>query len=390
VTRIIQQTFSVGFDYPVVFTRDVFAPGNSALLEVLRRKGESRRFRAAVFVDDGVAAATPGLIDRISGYFLAHGAETDLAAAPRLVPGGERCKNEPSLARELVDVLIDLKMDRQSHVLAVGGGAVLDVVGYAAALVHRGLRLVRLPTTVLAQNDAGVGVKNAINWRGSKNMLGTFAPPFAVINDFGFLATLPDREWTDGIAEAFKVAIIKDAAFFGFLVRRADDLRQRSADAMEELIVRCAELHLEHIRSNGDPFEMGRARPLDFGHWAAHKLEVMSRHRLSHGSAVAIGVALDSAYAVRKGWLATAEYDAIHSGLSAAGFTLWDDALERRDAAGGLEVLGGLRDFQEHLGGELCVTMPRGLGAKFEVNEMDPACIAASVGDLKARAGARP
>lgn len=130
------------------------------------------------------------------------------------------------------------------------------MVGFVTALVHRGLRLVRMPTTVLAQNDAGVGVKNGMNEHGVKNFLGTFAPPFAVVNDAAFLETLPDEHWRGGISEAFKVAIIKDRAFFEFLVRSAPRLRAREANAMEALVKRCAVLHLEHIASSGDPFEI--------------------------------------------------------------------------------------------------------------------------------------
>jgi 3-dehydroquinate synthase len=208
------------------------------------------------------------------------------------------------------------------------------------------------------------------------------------LNDLDFLRTLPDAAWTDGIAEAFKVAIIKDEKFFSRLCEIAPRLRARDEAAMEELVVRCAELHLQHIRENGDPFEFGQARPLDFGHWSAHKLEQMSGYAISHGTAVATGIALDSFYALEKGWITGAGFDAIHDGLHRAGFPLWHDVLEHRAKDGSLEVLTGLRDFQEHLGGELCVTMPRGLGAKFEIHEMDAAIIESAVVELKRRAQA--
>ena len=112
-------------------------------------------------------------------------------------------------------------IDRHAYVLAVGGGALLDMVGYAAATAHRGVRLVRVPTTVLSQNDSGIGVKNSVNAFGKKNFLGTFAPPFAVFNDFTFLTTLSDRDWRAGISEAIKVALLKDATFFAFLEEHA-------------------------------------------------------------------------------------------------------------------------------------------------------------------------
>ena len=201
-----------------------------------------------------------------------------------------------------------LRIDRHSFVLAIGGGALLDVVGFAAATLHRGVRLVRMPTTVLAQNDAGVGVKNGINAFGAKNLLGTFAPPFAVINDSRFLSTLDRRDQIAGMAEAVKVALIRDRGFFAWISAHADALAAFAPDAVDHLIQRCAELHLQHIACGGDPFEQGSARPLDFGHWAAHKLEMLTGHAVRHGEAVAIGIALDCGYSVEAGHLDDEEY----------------------------------------------------------------------------------
>jgi 3-dehydroquinate synthase len=276
-------------------------------------------------------------------------------------------------------------MDRQSFVVVIGGGAALDAVGFAAALVHRGLRLIRLPTTVLSQNDAGVGVKNAVNYMG-KNAIGTFAPPFAVLNDFEFLRSLPDRDWLCGVAEAFKVAIIRDAGFFHDLHENAPQYPARNFEAMTDLVRRCAIHHLEHIRTNGDPFEYGTARPLDFGHWSAHKIELLSHFAVSHGEAVAAGVLLDSIYAHSQGWISPKELERIDSGLRRSGFPLWSDAYNLRDSNGERLVFGGLRDFQEHLGGELCVTFPRGIGARFEVNQIDLRAMDAAIDSLEQRA----
>jgi 3-dehydroquinate synthase len=267
-------------------------------------------------------------------------------------------------------------------VIVVGGGAVLDAIGFAAALVHRGLRLIRVPTTVLAQNDAGVGVKNAVNYLG-KNAIGTFAPPFAVLNDFEFLRSLPDRDWLSGVAEAFKVSIIRDRPFFEDLCRTAPQYPARNFEAMTELVTRCAEMHLDHIRTNGDPFEYGTARPLDFGHWSAHKLELLSNFRISHGEAVAAGVLLDSIYAADQGWITSQECESIDAGLRESGFSLWFEEFNLRDASGMRSVFGGLRDFQEHLGGELCVTFPKGIGARFEVNAIDLEAMDAAIDKLE-------
>jgi 3-dehydroquinate synthase len=329
------------------------------------------------------------LTAQAEAYFAAHGSRLRLAAAPRIVPGGEAIKNDFTLVEGFMREMLERHMDRQSFIIIVGGGAVMDAVGLAAALVHRGLRQIRVPTTVLGQNDAGVGVKNGVNFLGGKNALGTFAPPFAVLNDFSFLRTLPQRDWLCGVAEAWKVSIIRDRPFFDWLSAHAAKFPARDEAAMEALVRRCAEIHLEHIRTNGDPFEYGRARPLDFGHWSAHKLELMSGFRVSHGEAVASGVLLDSIYAQKMGWLSREELDAIADGLRQSGFGLYFAELDQRDPARSNRpaVFQGLEDFREHLGGELTVTFPKGIGARQEIHEIDLPRMEESVLDLRQLSG---
>ena len=369
--RSIAQRVEVTWEFPVTFTHGLFRSENRVLVDTLRRLGEERRHRALVFVDSHVAAARPGLVREIQDYFAAFATQIELATEPRIVPGGEAIKNDIALVEGFMRLMLETHMDRQSFIIIVGGGAVMDAVGLAAALVHRGLRQVRVPTTVLGQNDAGVGVKNGVNFMGGKNAVGTFAPPFAVLNDLDFLISLPQRDWLCGVAEAWKVAIIRDREFFDWLTANAEKFPARDIAAMEQLVFRCAEAHLEHIRTNGDPFEYGRARPLDFGHWSAHKLELMSGFRISHGEAVAFGVLLDSSYAREKGWISAEEFAVIDRGLRQSGFPLLHEEAFARDAAGQLEIFAGLRDFREHLGGELCVTFPQGIGARFEMHEID-------------------
>jgi len=387
--RTVRQRIDVKWDFPVTFTHAVFAPGNPALVETLHRLGENRRHRAMIFMDGQVASALPLLAKQATAYFAAHPQHLELVAEPQIVPGGEAVKNDFGLVEKFMRLMLEAHLDRQSFVIIVGGGAVMDAVGLAAALVHRGLRQVRVPTTVLGQNDAGVGVKNGVNFLGGKNAIGTFAPPFAVLNDFDFLLTLPDRDWLCGVAEAFKVSIIRDRAFFDELVASAEKYPARDFAVMQALVVRCAEIHLEHIRTGGDPFEYGRARPLDFGHWSAHKLELLSSFRISHGEAVASGVLLDSIYAARKSWITEAELAAIREGLQRSGFRLWFAELGQRETDGTRTIFGGLRDFQEHLGGELTVTFPRGIGARHEVHEIDLALMERALQELEAFASSR-
>ena len=383
------QTISVPFEYPVHFTRRVFHPRNPLLADTLNRLGENRVHRAAVFVDEGVAEAHPTLLTQIGEYFHERPDQVELAGGPVLVPGGPAAKRGWEPVRSVMWRLGNWHMDRQSFVVAVGGGSMLDMVGFGASIVHRGLRMVRVPSTTLAQNDAGIGVKTGMDEHGQKNFVGTFAPPFAVINDFAFLPTLSDEHWLAGVAEALKVAIIKDAAFFAWLADSAPALAARSEAAMAECVRRCAVLHLEHIRTSGDPFECGSARPLDFGHWAGHRLEILSDYRLSHGQAVAVGIALDSAYARAKGLLGEEELEGILAALEASGLPTWHELLTAAGPEGRPAVLDGLAQFREHLGGRLCVTLPRGIGRKVEVNHMDEEAVLAAAEQLSARARSR-
>jgi 3-dehydroquinate synthase len=285
-------------------------------------------------------------------------------------PGGEQAKNGWNTIRNIMTHIANCHLDRHSYVIVVGGGSVLDGVGFAASIVHRGVRLIRVPTTVLAQNDAGVGVKTGMDEHGIKNFVGTFAPPFAVLSDFDFLPTLKDKYWFGGIAEAFKVAIIKDRSFFEYMECNSGVLRVRDSAAIAEVIKRTAKLHLDHIRDGGDPFESGAARPLDFGHWAAHKIEVLSNYRLGHGQAVAVGIALDSFYAAHVGLLSFDEAGRIALAMQSVGLSVWDLTLDMRDDRGRLLILDGLDEFREHLGGELTITLPDGIGQRVEVHEM--------------------
>ena len=383
--EVYHQEISVPFEYPVYFTHGVFDPANDLFTSALDRLNERRRHRAAVYVDSGAADAHPGLLERIREYFHAHADGLELAGAGQTVTGSEAAKTGWSVVREVMWTIGNLHLDRQSFIVAIGGGAVLDMVGFAASLVHRGLRLVRVPTTVVAQNDCGVGVKNGMDEHGQKNFVGTFAPPFAVLNDFSLLGTLAESDWIGGIAEAFKVAMIKDAAFFDFLETSVAALRARDAATMEELIRRCALLHLEHIRTSGDPFELGSARPLDFGHWAGHKIETMTDYAVGHGQAVAVGIAIDSHYAMQRSLITADELERVLSGMEAVGLPTWLDCLTDRTADGTLSILAGLSEFREHLGGALTITLPDGIGGQREVHRMSIDLVEQAVEALRLR-----
>ncbi len=361
--RSLQQQFSVPYSYPVHFTSDVFAITNPVLLQTFG----SGRHDVLCVLDEGLLQVDADLSDRIKAYAEHHEATMHLVRPPLVLAGGEAGKNAERLYEVVQTAIHEFGICRQSFVIAVGGGAFLDLVGFAAATAHRGVRLIRMPTTVLAQDDSGVGVKNSVNAFGKKNFVGTFAPPYAVINDFHFLRSLSQRDWIGGVAEAVKVALLKDSAFFDFLERHAEGLTARNEDAMQHVVHRSAELHLLHIGTGGDPFESTSSRPLDFGHWSAHKLEQLTGFRLRHGEAVAIGVALDSTYSYCMGWLGELDRRRILSLLTRLGFSLaLPPEASRFDS-----LLQGLVEFREHLGGELTITVLRGIGHPFEVHAID-------------------
>ncbi len=383
MTTVHHQRVEVSYEYPVYFTTDVCDPNNPHFAQVISHKEPQRRHRLFVVIDRGVASAWPQLAETVARYVDRCPEQMALLGHPVIVEGGEAIKNDPASVPDLQARFNALGMDRQSFVVVIGGGAVQDMVGYAAATAHRGMRVVRVPTTVLSQSDSGVGVKNGVNAFGKKNGLGTFAPPFAVLNDRRFLETLSPRDTIAGMAEAVKVAVIRDASFFEWLEEHVNGLAAREPEAVADLIHRCAHFHLTHIATSGDPFEFGSARPLDFGHWAAHKLESLGEYRLRHGEAVAIGIALDTWYSVAIGLLKEPAFERIIAVFDRLGFRLWDDALDRVGPDGRPTVLDGLAEFREHLGGELTVTLLEDIGRAAEVHEIRDEVVMRGIGWLR-------
>lgn len=381
---VIQRSIQVNWPLRVFFTENVFAPDNLTLRDAL---ADVAPRKALIVLEDSLAQAQPDIERQIAEYFSIHAGHLKLVRSPVFVSGGENAKNSSTLISNLHAQIQHHHLDRHSYLIAIGGGALLDVAGFAAATAHRGVRLVRIPTTTLSQADSGVGVKNGMNAFGQKNFVGTFTPPFVVINDFNLLASLTPRDKRSGYVEAVKVACIRDAKFFDEIERDADKLAAFDPDAMKYLIRRCAELHLDHIATGGDPFEMGSARPLDFGHWAAHKLEQVSHFTISHGEAVAIGMALDVIYSGVIGLLDENSAVRILNLLQRLGFHLFAGELLNTNDAHQLTLLSGLEEFREHLGGELSITLLKAIGESVEVHEMDSNKVIAAIHELRQRAG---
>lgn len=384
---IVSFPVTLRHEHRLIFTRDVFAEGNAVLANVLTPREPGESVRAMVFWDAGLELAFPGIAQRVQAWFAAHQDRVRLAAPPIAVRGGEGVKNEFRELEAVWSAINTAGLCRHSYVIALGGGAVLDMVGFAAATAHRGIPLVRLPTTSLSQADGGVGVKNGVNHFGKKNWLGAFGVPHAVVNDLAFLHGLPVGARRAGLIEAVKVALIRDARFFEFIASRVEALAVFEREPFEQVIRESARQHMEHIATAGDPFERGSARPLDFGHWAAHKLEQMSAFHFSHGEAVAIGMALDLIYARRSGLLSEADSERVLSVVQRLGFSLYAAVVEERQPDGRRTIVAGLDEFREHMGGRLTIPMIRAPGVRIEVHSMDAAIVEASLAELKARFG---
>lgn len=369
----VESPFAVTFRHRLRYTDDVLGCDRAALVEVLEPSGDAAA-KVQFFVDDHVAEARPEIIAGLARVVFEGSGRCTMAGEVRIVPGGEVIKNDREELDRILGAFNEANLDRRSYVVVVGGGAVLDAVGFAAAIAHRGIRLVRLPTTTLAQADSGVGVKNAVNYFGKKNWMGAFAVPWAVINDTAVLATLPDRDFVAGFSEAVKVSLLKSPATFEQICRTSARIRRRDLGLALPIIRASVEMHLNHITQGGDPFEAREARPLDFGHWSAHKLEPMSGYALRHGEAVAIGVAIDSVYSAMALGLPRCDATRVLRCLTSLGFALDHPTL---DDVGLL--LDGLEEFRQHLGGRLTVTMLRGVGDPMDVHEIDPVLMKAAI-----------
>jgi len=221
----------------------------------------------------------------------AHGATlTDVLGGhpPLVMPDGERAKVLTSVAR-LYDGLVTRKADRSTVVLAVGGGVVGDAAGFAAATYLRGLRVVQVPTTLLAQVDSAIGGKTGVNLPAGKNLVGAFHAPSLVVCDPSVLTTLPRREFRAGLYEAIKYGIIESRPLFDRLAGSLTAIFARDVEVLTPIIADCCRIKADVVMS--DEREHGRRRILNFGHTMGHALEAVSKYRrFRHGEAVGLGM----------------------------------------------------------------------------------------------------
>lgn len=383
ISNSLNVDFHVPFVHRLRFTNDVFGEDQTVLTDLLESSDENPA-RVQFWIDQQVAEGSPGLVERVKRFANANPELVQRVGSIQLVPGGEEIKNDIHVLERMLKVFNVSNLDRRSYVVAIGGGAVLDAVGFAVAIAHRGLRLIRIPTTTLSQADSGIGVKNSVNLFFKKNWLGSFAVPWGVINDTEMLKTLSNRDFVSGFSEAVKVSLLKSPEIFEQICADAACIGSRDMSKALPVIKASAKLHLDHITCGGDPFEMLEARPLDYGHWSAHKLEAMSDFALRHGEAVAIGVAIDTVYSSLEFGLDPQIAQCVLNCLSELGFNLTDATLADVET-----LFRGLEEFRQHLGGRLTLTMLEGVGRPVDVHSVNRSAMLAAIEQVKAYAEAR-
>lgn len=216
-----------------------------------------------------------------------------------ILDGGEYDKNMETVFK-IIEILYAEEFQRKDRLIAVGGGTLTDVAGFVASIYMRGLRLVFIPTTVLGMVDAALGGKNAVNFKGIKNVLGTFYQPSTVIIDLNCLDTLPQQELLNGIAEAIKHGVVLDRDLFSYLKNNIDRVLDRDDEALEYIIYRSVVNKMSIVKE--DPYELRDTRTvLNFGHTVGHAIEVASGFKIPHGRAVAVGMVLETAIGVEIG-----------------------------------------------------------------------------------------
>lgn len=366
--------------YHVVSSDHLFALDNTALLDgcpdAPLRAGERR----LVVIDENVDKLYGG---RIRDYFTYH------RIAVTMVPlrADEPVKEWESVLR-VVDAMNDFGIDRRREpVLAIGGGVLTDIVGFAASLYRRGTPYIRIPTTLIGLVDAGVGVKTGVNYGLGKNRLGTYAPATATFLDRTFLRTLAPRHISNGLAEITKMALIRSEELFALLESwgaavHADRLQGSTGElaaASDAIVAEAIHLMLEELQPN--LWESHLERCVDYGHTFSPTVEMHALPELLHGEAVMIDMALTTALATLRGDLSEADADRIYRVAASLGLPVWNDVLDDPSL---LEA--ALLDTVRHRDGHQRLPLPLGIGRHHFVNDVTPAELRSATDLLRRKA----
>ncbi|MBI4375076.1 MAG: hypothetical protein HY549_01375 [Elusimicrobia bacterium] len=383
-------TVAASFDYPMQFTRDAFSPTNADFLNLVRRREPARRHRLFVVVDSGVALARPELCQAVVQYARQFAASLDLAAPPLVIEGGEASKSRPELWSWFQARLCAANLDRQSHLVVVGGGALQDMAGYSAAALYGGLRLFRMPSTVVSQAEAGMVWRSSLNAFGKKDLLSQCYPPSAILLDTELLKSVAPKEKLLGAIEALKIALVRDPDFFHWLADRARLLAVSDPKSIEAMVRWSARLHLESMAEGENPFAPSLPLACDLGHWAAHRAEELLRPQVGYGECAAIGLAVDLLVSREAlGLPAETVAAAIHL-MEELGLRLWHPSLEQHGLPGRLGLLEGLEDCRRRWPGPTPFLLLRELGEPVWVASIEEGSVGRAVEFLKSRSHTHP
>lgn len=287
------------------------------------------------------------------------------------LPDGERFKTLATASR-LLDALIEAQIGRDGVVVALGGGVIGDIAGFAAACYQRGIAYIQMPTTLLAQVDSAVGGKTGVNHPAGKNLIGAFHQPSCVISDIATLRTLPERELRAGLAEVIKYGLISDAQFLDWLEANLDALLRREPPALEHAIRRSCEIKAEVVAE--DEREQGLRALLNLGHTFGHAIESATGYgKWLHGEAVAAGMLIAAALSARLGWLEPADLERVRRLLERAGLPLAAPRIGSETALTHMQMDKKVRD------GRIRLVLLRRLGRAEVTADYDPAALQAVV-----------
>lgn len=281
--------------------------------------------------------------------------DLDVHVGLALVPDGEEAKTWGA-AGDLVGDLLEAGLDRRSAVIAFGGGTIGDLAGFVASVYMRGVGLVQIPTTLLAQVDSSIGGKAAVNHPRGKNLIGAFHQPSVVISDQDLLGTLPRRELLSGLGEVVKHGVIADSELFEFAGNESERLIGANPDALEEAVVRSVTIKSRLVELD-ERDNKGLRAILNYGHTLGHALETMSGHELRHGEAVALGMEFAASLSFEAGIFKAREAERQTRTLEGLGFKL------ERPRADPLELVEAMRLDKKAVGSTINFVLPTGIGS---------------------------
>ena len=294
-----------------------------------------------------------------------------------VLAGGEADKTLAEVSR-IVDVLVERRFNRSAAVVALGGGVVGDIAGFAAAIYHRGIRCLQVPTTLLAQVDSSVGGKTGVNHPKGKNLIGAFHQPVCVVADTGALATLDERELRAGLAEVIKYGVLWDEAFFAWIEGNVDGLLARDEGLLAHAVRRSCEIKAEVVSQ--DEREAGVRARLNLGHTFGHAIEAgMDYGHWLHGEAVAAGMCMASDLAARMGWLSGADCERVQALVRRAGLPDRGPADLEPEA-----FLGLMGRDKKVVDGGIRLVLPRAIGSTVLTGDFDPRALAATLESCRA------